>query len=419
MRSASTDRRQADQPAGEPFPGHRLGDPGYRRVTVALFAAGVATFALLYCTQPLLPELSAHFDVSAGQAALSVSATTVALGITLLFAGPLSEVRGRTGLMRLSLVLSSLAGLACAAAPNWPVLLVLRCVQGVTLAGLPAVAMAYLREEVHPEAHARAAGLYIGGTALGGMIGRLVSGGLAELGGWRTAVIGIGVLGLLCALLVWRILPASRNFRPAPAHVGHLVRQTGRLLADPALLALYGIAASMMGAFVAIYNAVGFRLAAPPFSLGIGAAGLVFCVYPVGSVGSAFAGRMAERFGRRVVVPAGAVLTAAGIALTLCSPLWLVVVGLAVMTFGFFCAHGVASGWVPARAQTTTGGTGQAASLYLFAYYLGSSVFGGLAGSAWSFGGWTAVVTMTLVLVAVGFALAGALWRVGGRRATP
>jgi YNFM family putative membrane transporter len=174
-----------------------------------------------------------------------------------------------------------------------------------------------------------------------------------------------------------------------------------RVLADPALLALYGIAATAMGAFVAVYNATGFRLAEAPYGLGPGLAGLVFAVYLVGSAASAYAGRLAGRFGRRTVVPIGCLVTIAGVAITLASPLPLVIVGLAVMTAGFFAVHGVASGWVAVRAHSGGGGTGQAASLYLFAYYLGSSIFGGLAGTAWTRAGWPGVAVEAAALLVV------------------
>jgi YNFM family putative membrane transporter len=372
-------------------PGYLPGDREYRRLSIALFAAGLATFALLYSTQPLLPDLVDAFHVSPSQSAFSVSIATLGLGIALLVAGPASEVIGRTNLMRWSVAATSAFALLSAVAPTWHSLLLLRGLQGVAMAGLPAVAMAYLREEVHSDSHARASGLYIAGTAVGGMVGRLIAGGLADLGGWRVALGGIAVVGVLCAAVVWLLLPASRNFRPSSASPRDLLKQTGRVLKDPALLALYGIAATAVGAFVAVYNGAVFRLSGSPYHLSAGAAGLVFCVYLLGSAGSAAAGSLADRFGRRAVVPIGALITLAGVAITLAAPLPLIVLGLAVMTAGFFAVHGVASGWVPARAHRSGGGTGQASSLYLFSFYLGSSVFGGLAGTAWSHAGWTGV----------------------------
>ncbi|MDX6248463.1 MAG: transporter, family, putative rane transport protein [Kribbellaceae bacterium] len=395
--------------------GYLPGDPRYRRLSIALFAAGLATFAMLYSTQPLLPELATVFNVSPSQSAFTVSLATLGLGLALLIAGPASEVFGRTKLMRWSVALSAAIAVFCALAPNWPTLLALRGLQGIALAGLPAVAMAYLREEVHESSYARASGLYVAGTAVGGMTGRLVAGGLADLGGWRAALGGIAVLSILCAGLVAVLLPPSQNFVATPPSPNKLLQQTVRVLKDPALLALYGIAATAMGAFVAVYNATGFRLAAAPYLLGPGLAGLVFAVYLVGSAASAAAGRLADRYGRRTVVPIGCLITLAGVATTLARPLPVIVLGLAVMTAGFFAVHGVASGWVAVRAHAGGGGTGQAASLYLFAYYLGSSVFGGLAGTAWTRAAWPGVVGEAAGLFLITLLLALLLRRIPSR----
>ena len=157
---------------------------------------------------------------------------------------------------------------------------------------------------------------------------------------------------------------------------------------------------------MAVLNPVGFRLAEAPFSLGVGAASLVFLVYPIGSVGSVVAGRLAEVLGRRAVVPVGCALAIAGLLLTLPATLPSLVVGLMVMTAGFFVVHGTASGWVTARAHAGGVATGQASSLYVFAYYVGSSVFGTLAGHAWSWGAWPAVVGLSGGLLVVATLLA-------------
>lgn len=389
-------------------PGHRIGSATYHRITLALFLAGLATFALLYATQPLLPLLSTDFGVSPAQSAWSVSFATAGLGAALLLAGPLSEVWGRTRLMHASLLLSGLVALACGFAPSWASLLGLRAVEGVALAGLPAVAMAYLAEEIDPADSARAAGLYVAGTAIGGMSGRLLAGGLSELFGWRPALVGIGVLGLGCAVAVRALLPESRRFHPKPARLGQLLSSTRGLLADPAMWCLFGIAGCAMGAFVGAFNALGFRLEAPPYALGVGVAGLVYLSYALGSVTSAWAGRAAATLGHRTVEPLLLLAMLLGLLLTLAEPLPIVVLGVAILTGGFFGAHGVASGWVASRASLSTGTPGQASSLYLFAYYLGSSVAGSLAGTAWSAGGWPGVVVLTggLVVLAIGCALA-------------
>lgn len=388
-------------PAGPAY--HWPGEPGYRRLILALFAAGVATFAALYSTQPLLGLLSRDFAVPASRAAWSVSATTLLLGAGLLVAGPLSDRWGRTGMIKGSLVLAALLGLACAVAPSWPVLLVLRGAQGLALAGAPAVALVYLREEVHALVHPRATGLYIAGTAIGGMTGRLVAGGVADLAGWRWALGAIAALGGLCAVAVVAALPASRHGPRSGAAGG----AAGRVLRDHQLLRLYLIGGTSMGAFVAVYNVLGLRLTTGPYHLSVFAASLVFCVYPLGSAGSALAGRLAERLGRAAVVLGGGLFATAGVAVSLASPLPVVILGVAMITAGFFAVHGIASGWAASAGQGRQAAS-QASAFYLLAYYLGSSVFGVLGTNLWESGRWPALAVLAGALLLTAAATGGA-----------
>lgn len=386
--------------------GYEPADPAYRRVTVALFLAGVATFATIYCTQPLLPILAHDFGISATTAALSVSVTTICLGVALLFLGPLSDAMGRTRIMLISLAASGLACLASAFVTDWAHMLALRALVGFLVAGLPAVAAAYLREEIHHHWATAATGLYIGGTAIGGMAGRLVTGFLATFFDWRVAVGGIGVLGLVCAAAVALLLPRSRHFTASNLNPAALNANARRMLFDSGLVRLYGIGFCSMGAFVATFNALSFRLAVPPFGLTPATMSLLFLTYAIGSVASTLAGRLATRRGSRAVVPAALGLELAGVVLTLPATLPTVIAAVALISIGFFAAHGVTSAWVSARASRKGPGTGQAGAFYLFAYYLGSSTCGALAGTAWTFGGWPAVVALAVVVIALGVVLA-------------
>ncbi|MFM6847693.1 MAG: MFS transporter [Terrabacter sp.] len=390
---------------------HLPGTAGYRRTMVAMFAAGMATFVLLYDVQALLPELVEAYAVSPARATLALSLTTAALALTLLVAGPLSEVVGRTPLIHVALWSSAAVAAACALAPSWEVLLGLRVLQGVTLAGLPAVATAYLREELHPSAHGRAFGLYIGGTALGGMAGRLVTAPVSDLAGWRWGLAAAAGFALVSATLVALLLPPSRHFVPRAAGARAVVALARPALRDRALLALYALGACSVGSLVAVLNALGFRLSTAPYDLSVGTISLVYLVYALGSVSSAVSGRVADRVGRRATVPAGAAVALGGVLLTLSGSLVLVVLGVAALTVGFFCVHGLASGWVTARAHLAGVSTGQAAAFYLFAYYVGSSVFGNLGSAAWTHAGWPGVVALASALLLTASAMVGVLRR--------
>lgn len=387
-------------------------DRTYLRITVALFLAGVATFALAYAPQPLLPVLRTEFSITPASATLSLSTTTVMLGLALLFFGPLSDAIGRVPLMQATMLIAAVIGIASGFVQTWDQMLLLRAAQGLAIAGLPAVAAAYLREEIHHDFATAATGLYIGGTAIGGMSGRLISGFLADLLDWRWAMGGIGVMALVIAFALRFLLPPSRRFQASQLHPAALADNARRMVLDRGLLSLYLIGFVLMGAFVAVFNGMAFRLAAPPFLLSVGVAGLIFIVNGLGSVTSPFAGRLAARYGSRAVVPLALVVYLAGIAVTMIDSLWAIMAGLALVTSGFFAAHGVTSAWVTARASRKGPGTAMAGSLYLAFYYFGSSVMGALAGSAWSAGHWPAVAGLCTALLVVGLLLALGMRRV-------
>lgn len=375
------------------------GTAAYRRATLALFCAGFATFALLYCVQPLLPLLAKHFAVSAAGSSLALSLTTLSLALCLLVSGALAESWGRKPVMAAALGLAGLLGIACALVDSWDYLLLLRALLGLALSGLPALAMAYVGEEFDPEALPAAMGLYIGGTALGGLLGRLFAGLLSDLGGWPWALGGIAALGLLAlALFVW-LLPPSRHFQAHPLSLRGLLDNFAQHLGNAELRCLFWLAFLLMGGFVALFNYVGFRLAAAPFGLSSTAIGLLFSVYLVGIFSAGWAGRLVPRFGARQVLQGGIGIMLLGVAL--CATPWLgaVVLGLGLFTLGFFAAHAVASGQVGQRARRAKA---QASALYLCAYYLGSSLVGYAAGYVWQQAGWLPLLAVlaSLFLVA-------------------
>jgi YNFM family putative membrane transporter len=185
----------------------RHGTPAFRRTNLALFAAGFATFGLLYCVQPLMPEFTRDYQVSAATSALSLSLTTGVLAVMMLIAGAVSDAVGRKSVMVVSLLVSAVLVLISAWMPSWSALLVVRTLLGVTLSGLPAVAMTYLSEEMHPESIGLGMGLYISGSAVGGMGGRLITGVLSDFFGWHIGVSVVGVIGLVCGVILWRALP--------------------------------------------------------------------------------------------------------------------------------------------------------------------------------------------------------------------
>ena len=378
------------------------GTKAFTLTNFALFAAGFITFANLYITQPLMPQFAKDYGVSPAIASLSLSVATGVLSVSLILFGSLSEAWGRKKLMTFSIFAASLLTLLLAFSPSFEVLLLLRVVQGFVIAGVPAIAMAYLGEEIEPTSLGAAMGLYISGNAIGGLSGRVIMGTMTHLFNWQTGMISLGLISLaVCCYFVWA-LPESKHFNPRPLQFKPLAKSLVSHLKNAQLLCLFGIGFTLMGSFVTMYNYIGFKLVEHPYNLNTAIVGWIFVVYLVGSWSSAWFGNLSDQFGRQRVLYAGAVIMLCGVLLTAPSYLSIKIIGLVIFTFGFFGAHSIASGWVTRLAKHDKA---QASSLYLFAYYMGSSISGTLGGVFWLHSGWQGIVIFIAIALTVTVAL--------------
>lgn len=380
----------------------RRGTPEYRAITVGMLLGGFATFSQLYCFQSILPILSEQFQITPAKSSYVVSAATISLAVGLLITSLLSNRLSRRRLMSLSLLASSVFTIAAAFAPNYIVLVILCGLKGFALSGLPAIAMAYLSEEIEPFSLGPIMGLYIGGNIIGGMMGRVMTALLTSWISWQVAVGTIGVVCFIMGLVFLRLLPPSKHFHPRHPPVSKLWQQVKEHMRDPVLLLLFTFIGLMMGSFVSVYNYLGFRMKLSPFFLSDSVVGAIFSMYLVGFFGSYFSGSLAEKTGRRSLLWILVSLTLVGLWLMLANLLWVVIGGLALFTFGFFGAHSVASSWIGRRALHARA---IASALYLFFYYVGSSVLGSATGVVMRKYGWTGVVEVLTVAIVLALLL--------------
>jgi len=380
------------------------GSPAYKAASRALFFGGFAAFAMLYGMQPLMPLFAAEYGLSPAASSGVVSVATGSLALSLIPAGIVAQRYGHKPTMVTALVLASVLTLLSACVHDYSTVLILRALMGIALAGMPAVAMAYLSEEIDPASLGRAIGLLIAGNALGGMSGRLIASVLADWYSWRVALGCLGLAGALAAAEFWRSLPAARHFKASRFDAGNFLGDLRAHLSDAGLPWLFMLGFLLAGCFVSLYNYLGFRLGAAPFNLRTGTIGLVFSLYVVGMFSSSWGGHLADKLGRRRVMWIMVALMAAGLAMTLTSSLVPLILGIALYTFGFFSAHSVASSWVGRRALR---GKTLASSIYLTAYYLGSSLVGSVSGLMWSLDRWHGVAGLLglILLVCLGATL--------------
>jgi len=373
-------------------------DPQYSKVLVSMLLGSIVTFAVLYAPQPLMTVFSKEYGVSPAVASASISLPTLALAISLLFVPTVSRRIGRKRTMGYSLFATSVLAIVSGLSHGFGFFLAVRLLEGVTISGFPAIAIAYLNEEIAPACIGGAMGAYVAGTAVGGFVGRVAIGPLTDWFSWQVSFLVLGVACLACSLYFWSALPPSRNFAPARIALRDSVMALGASLRRTELRLLYFMAFLLMGAYIMLLNYVGYPLTAAPYNLSQTLLGSLFVVNLFGVASSAWFGRLADRHSRTTLMGAACLIFASGALLTLVPSLWVKIAGLAVFVFGFFAAHATASGWVGVAASADRKAT--ASSLYLLFYYAGSSVLGWLGGFLWADLGWPGLVAAICLLIA-------------------
>jgi YNFM family putative membrane transporter len=368
----------------------------------ALFLGGFATYSLLYCVQPLLPIFAAYFDLSPSMASLSLSLTLAGVLLGMLLIPKLSKKWGRKNVMASSLFIAAILEAAVIFSTDYWFFLAARAGLGLVLAGFPANAMAYVAEEFPPHQAAAVMGLYISGTAVGGMFGRLLAGWLTEWYSWRVALLGLAGIAFFAAMWFSFCLPRSRNQGGQGNETLGLLESLGRAASERKLIYLYLAGFLLLGAFVTLFNYIPFLLMSPPYSLTAAAVGSLFILNAVGTMTAPLVGRLAARFSPAAVLAGAIVFMFAGALATLCAPFVLKLVGMTIFSGAFAANHSTISAWV---GRCATFDKAQASAWYLIFYYAGSITAGTAGGQFWLLGGWEGVIAFVSGLLGLAFAI--------------
>jgi YNFM family putative membrane transporter len=375
---------------------------------VTLFFAPAFIFANMYTTQAILPVLGQDFHVSAPAAGLTVSLLVLAVAVGSLFYGPLSDRTGRKPVMVGISFLVIIPTLFCGLAPNFPVLVALRTMQGLLMPGLTSVAIPYVNEEFAGKGRGLAMGVYVSGLTLGGLFARVGSAALAGIYNWRIALLAFTVPTLIAALAMWRFLPETKGKRVRGASSllidGEFFRQTLHDMAfhwrNRRLVGAFIIGFTLFFGFIGAFTYLPYYLTGPYFKLPTVALGLVYLLWLTGAFSPA-AGTLAGRIGSRRAIVFSMGLAAAGLLITLIPLLPVVLFGLGLLALGMFATVPAVNLYLGEQATTAKGA---AASVYLSLYYFGGSFGAVLPGLALVWAGWNGVVGLCLVMVLVAIA---------------
>ena len=411
MATSSTAQEDLLAPEAPVLPSEMRSGLGPLSSVLAVCLCGVFAFIDLYATQPLLPLLTNLFHASKAAVGLTVSASTLGVALSAPVWGVFAERLSRRKVIVWSILALAVPTLLAGTSPSLHVLIFWRFVQGLIMPGIFAITIAYIGEEWPPQSVALVMSVYVSGTALGGFMGRIISGLAAERLSWHWGFVLLGLLTLAGSLVVARWLPHERHPRHLHAEAGLGAQVFGMLrhLRNPRLIATFAVGFNVLFSLVGIFTYITFYLAAPPFRLSTEALSYLFVVYLIGLLVTPGAGYLISHVGLRIGIAGAILVSMLGVLLTLSHSLAWVICGLALLCTGVFISQASATSYL--REAAPAGGRVSAAGLYISCYYIGGTVAGVVPSYLWAIGKWPACVAFILALQVTTMAIALIGWR--------
>jgi len=355
--------------------------------------------------------LTKLFHASKTGVGLTVSAATLGVALSAPIFGALTERLARKRVIVASLIGVSLPTLLAATSTSLAQLVFWRFLQGILVPGIIAVVITYIGEEWPADRVALIMSFYVSGTALGGFMGRVSSGFLADRFSWQVSFLTLGTASLFGAAAVAAWLPKGRRRPPAPKSLAQLsfLYQVQGMLRNRRLVATFAVGFNVLFSLVGVFTWITFHLSAPPFSLSTAALSSLFFVYLIGLVVTPAAGFLITRVGLRAGIAGAICCSMTGVLLTLSPSLPVIILGLAMLSTGVFIAQTASQSHLRVAAPPGTRVT--AAGLYLTCYYLGGTAAGVVPGAFWALGKWPACVGFIVAMQAVALTIALIGWR--------
>jgi MFS transporter, YNFM family, putative membrane transport protein len=375
----------------------RVKTGGFSARHLAVGLAGFCCFINLYSPQAILPLLAQEFDAGAAEVSTIITVSTLAVALTAPFTGTVADVLGRKRVIVAAMFVLVVPTLMAGWSDSLSALIFWRAVQGLVLPPIFAVTVAYIGDEWPRHEATTAAGIYSSGSSLGGFSGRLLTGFLADLVGWRWGFFALAGIAFAGAVAVLFLLPPERKFVRSEG-LAASGRQMLAHFRNRQLIATFAVGFGVLFCFICTFTYISFHLAAPPYNLSATWLGAIFVTYLAGAALTPWSGWAVGRFGRRRFMVRMIALWIAGIALTLAPSLPIIVLGLTISAAcGLFC-QAISTAYVTITAKI---GRSSAVGLYVTSFYIGGSFGAALGGMTWNAGGWPFCAAMVAAMLVV------------------
>ncbi|WP_339340738.1 MFS transporter [uncultured Psychrobacter sp.] len=353
---------------------------------------GMFAFLQVYSIQAILPVLMADFSATEVQAGMVVGATILAIAIMSPFLGMLSDAVGRKSFVVGALLFLTLPTALIAQSTTIEWIGLWRFIQGLSVPGITVVIIAYIGEEFEGSSVTELMSFYVSGSVLGGFMGRFLLGHLHEFFGWRQAYYVLAILTLISALWVAKTLPSSKHFAANP-NFRSAIQTLGSHLVNRYVVTACLLGACVLFSLVGCFTFINLYLADTPYNLGTGALANIFAVYLIGVIITPLSTILLRRFGSARTIIVAVIISMLGVLLTLATPLWLIVIGLGVMSSGVFVTQSATISYIAVNVKQ---GRSLASGLYYLFYYAGGTVGAWLCSLAYVYGQWQFTVWLLL-----------------------
>lgn len=376
-----------------------------KTIAFAMFLAGVCCYGLLYYYQPLLPFLAKEFSLTVAESSFAVSFSTLGMTIGLVLAMFFADRVGRKKLFSTTLFLGAVFALLSSFATSFLGLIIACLLKGVCLSGTASVSLAYINEEVGEQHKSQVTGLYIAGGALGGMSARVGASYLGSMFSWFWASVLVACFAIFCSVFIFWKSPYSVNFQPKKKAFKIVFRDILKIITNVYLLAYCVIGSMLIVIFVSLYNYVSFLLLRPPFELPQFYISNIYFLFIFGLFGSVITHRLLRFFTPIRLLQILLLTLFLGLVLLLFNSLFLIILGLILVTMSFFMSHICCSYKV---SNFSSLHRSVAISIYLLMYYTFSSVLGSATGVLLDYGSWGIFVAFLIGIVV--FLLGITIW---------
>lgn len=208
------------------MPGSR--DWPYRYTVLVLCTlAFVSTMVARVVISPVVPDLTAEFDVSTGAIGLALTGMWAAYAVTQFPSGVLADRHGERIVIVGAIAATGLGSLLLALSPTYAVFLVFAVALGGAAGLVYSAAVTLLTRK--SEETGRAIGLYIMGGPLAGLAAPPVAAAIATRFGWRAAIAVGAVVAVPVVVLFARGIQTEEPVRPDETLTEHL--DVGELIA--------------------------------------------------------------------------------------------------------------------------------------------------------------------------------------------